>query len=111
MEWTLRRQRESKEHAVAKICVDFSIVNESVRPKNVCYFILVLIISQEIAVYDSVEGRALKSEWCNKCSTQPHQTVGTRQHQLTLTSKAQDVDGVRPTEPGHSPGVGHYIKN
>ncbi|KAG8477056.1 hypothetical protein CXB51_030581 [Gossypium anomalum] len=83
----------------------------SVRPKNVCYFILVLIISQEIAVYDSAEGSALKSEWCNKCSTQPHQTVGSRQHQLTLTSKAQDVDGVRPTKPGHSPGVGHYIKN
>ncbi|EOX91365.1 TRNA Delta(2)-isopentenylpyrophosphate transferase, putative [Theobroma cacao] len=92
----------------------------SYRLKNVCVLLLVLILCQEIFVYN-VEGRHLRSKSCKKCSRQradqntlkmtkngSHSSTGSGQEQ---TSKAENIDDFRPTSPGHSPGVGHSIKN
>ncbi|XWS41938.1 hypothetical protein CRYUN_Cryun17cG0125300 [Craigia yunnanensis] len=110
------------------MCVNFSVMRAatltflcimvSFRLKNVCLLLLVLIICQEIFVHNA-EGRHLRSNSCKKCSRQRDQntlkmpkngnhSIGSGQEQ---TSKVEHIDDFRPTEPGHSPGVGHSIKN
>uniref|UniRef100_A0A2N9H8Y9 Uncharacterized protein n=1 Tax=Fagus sylvatica TaxID=28930 RepID=A0A2N9H8Y9_FAGSY len=89
----------------------------------VCAFLLVLILYHEIVILN-VEGRQLKSDQaCNKCSM--HVVVNTwteakvdHDHQTTTVSlqseqksKMEYVNDFRPTEPGHSPGVGHSVNN
>ncbi|KAB1214731.1 hypothetical protein CJ030_MR5G003296 [Morella rubra] len=81
-----------------------------------CAVLLVLILSTALHVE---AGRHVKSEACKKCSAHGENTltaakVGdriTRSHQLDKTSKVPSVDEFRPTQPGHSPGVGHSINN
>ncbi|KAJ6907492.1 hypothetical protein NC651_018029 [Populus alba x Populus x berolinensis] len=65
-----------------------------------------------------VEGRPLKSELCKKCSKNNDNSQNVPEngnHSLAAgqeqTSKAKYVDDFRPTEPGHSPGVGHSVNN
>ncbi|KAG2719846.1 hypothetical protein I3843_02G005700 [Carya illinoinensis] len=82
-------------------------------------FLLVLILCHEILC---VEGRHSKSEeyYCKKCSMHDENSTSTaakdinddrHDDQLEQTSKVEYVDDFRPTEPGHSPGVGHSIHN
>ncbi|KAL5752907.1 hypothetical protein ACOSP7_023094 [Xanthoceras sorbifolium] len=83
-------------------------------------FTLVLILCHEVF------GSHLKfaTQFCKKCSSSSkhldnslsvankgdgdHTTVLQRQER---SSKVEHVDDFRPTAPGHSPGVGHSIKN
>ncbi|KAG6768074.1 hypothetical protein POTOM_026971 [Populus tomentosa] len=65
-----------------------------------------------------VEGRPLKSELCKKRSTNNDNSQNVPEngnHGLAAgqeqTSKVKYVDDFRPTEPGHSPGVGHSVNN
>ncbi|KAF3961816.1 hypothetical protein CMV_013603 [Castanea mollissima] len=80
----------------------------------VCAFLLVLVLHHGIL---DVEGRHLKSDQavCNKCSmhvnTLTAAKVGDLTNQSEQTSKMEHVDDFRPTEPGHSPGVGHSINS
>ena len=80
----------------------------------VCAFLLVLVLYHGIL---DVEGRHLKSDHaaCNKCSmhvnTLTVAKVGDHTNQSEQTSKMEHVDDFRPTEPGHSPGVGHSINS
>ncbi|XVF61134.1 hypothetical protein PTKIN_Ptkin08bG0104900 [Pterospermum kingtungense] len=92
----------------------------SFRVKNVCLLLLVLIICQEIFVVYNVEARHLRSKSCKKCSRQRYQNTlkipknandSIRSAQDGHSSKVEYIDDFRPTTPGHSPGVGHSIKN
>ena len=80
----------------------------------VCAFLLVLVLYHGIL---DVEGRHLKPDQaaCNKCSmhvnTLTVAKVGDHTNQSEQTSKMEHVDDFRPTEPGHSPGVGHSINS
>ncbi|KAK8995684.1 hypothetical protein V6N11_075947 [Hibiscus sabdariffa] len=89
----------------------------SFRAKNACFLLLVLIIfCREMFV----EGRHLRSEPSSKkCSRQPDDNttfkapengdhnIGSGQER---SSKVENIDDFRPTEPGHSPGAGHSIQ-
>ncbi|TQD71534.1 hypothetical protein C1H46_042936 [Malus baccata] len=93
---------------------------------TVCTCLIFLIFCHEMV---HVEGRHLK---CKKCSSRhSHETTSTITARLSntrdhhhktgggfvgpdhdRTSKIEHlVDDFRPTAPGHSPGVGHSIKN
>lgn len=98
-----------------------------------CAFIVVLLLCHEIV---GVEGRHLKSSTttrvCKKCSKNNHNNKITNMQATKLSGfmatststntgdfpisrernlKAQVVGDFRPTAPGHSPGVGHSLKN
>lgn len=81
-----------------------------------CIVLFFLILCHEVV---HVEGRPLKSvELCKKCSTNNDNSQNVPEngnHGLTAgqeqTSKVKYVDDFRPTEPGHSPGVGHSVNN
>ena len=99
-----------------------------------CAFIVVLLLCHEIV---GVEGRHLKSSStttrvCKKCSKNNHNNKITNMQATKLSGfmaaststnsgdflisrernlKAQVVEDFRPTAPGHSPGVGHSLKN
>lgn len=90
----------------------------TIRAMCTCSLILVLILSHEVLV---VEGRRLKShgnKLCKKCSARTdHRILHVAERSQKLlgsenkTSKMDYVDDFRPTFPGHSPGVGHSLKN
>lgn len=87
-----------------------------------CTLLIFLICCHEIV---QVQGRHLKSGQCKKCARHPHENTlsaakvsdhnsgsGLVRAAETKTSKVEHVtDDFRPTAPGHSPGVGHSIKN
>ncbi|KAK3222547.1 hypothetical protein Dsin_009572 [Dipteronia sinensis] len=93
-----------------------------------CVYLVVLIMSHEVLY---VEGRHLKSasRLCKKCSSSSKHHkhkyslsvakgggagdhhMSTDLRQLERSRKAEYIDDFRPTAPGHSPGVGHSIKN
>ncbi|KAJ6366900.1 hypothetical protein OIU77_003308 [Salix suchowensis] len=80
-----------------------------------CAVLFFLILCREAV---RVEGRPLKSELCRKCSTNNDNSVNVPEngnHGLAdgqeKTSKVNYVEDFRPTEPGHSPGVGHSVNN
>ncbi|KAL9327671.1 hypothetical protein ACSQ67_002674 [Phaseolus vulgaris] len=80
----------------------------------VSFILVALIISWQ--GFQSIEGRHLKSE-----ETMHTRILATNVAPLdadvsppTPPSAAvpgRDVDSFRPTEPGHSPGVGHSVHN
>ncbi|KAK9285731.1 hypothetical protein L1049_024930 [Liquidambar formosana] len=79
-----------------------------------CIFLLVLILCHEAV---DVEGRHLKSGSCEKCSSRHGENTvraakggASSGLQQERTSKVE-VDGFRPTTPGHSPGAGHSLHN
>ncbi|OAY33803.1 hypothetical protein MANES_13G126300v8 [Manihot esculenta] len=88
----------------------------AIRVMGTCIFLLVLMLCHEVLV---VEGRHLKPhKLCKKCfrlSDQNSLNVSEDTQKLLggqeKTSKMDYVDDFRPTEPGHSPGVGHSINN
>lgn len=97
------------------------MTTQSHRVSGVWILIIVLILclSHE-GVY--VECRHLKSTRCKKCSkllvTLPAVHSSGRKaavaggvRQPFKSSKAEQPQEFRPTSPGHSPGVGHNIKN
>ncbi|KAK8673991.1 hypothetical protein V6N13_112299 [Hibiscus sabdariffa] len=87
----------------------------SFKVKNVCVFLLVLIICQQMFV----EARHLRSKSsCKKCPRQPdvstfklpengNHSLGSGEER---SSKVENIDDFRPTAPGHSPGAGHSIQ-
>nr|DAD22344.1 TPA_asm: hypothetical protein HUJ06_023807 [Nelumbo nucifera] len=86
----------------------------------ICFLLFVLFFSQEIFC---IEGRRLKlgeKVKCTKCLT------AKRNHSVReMTERGKDtsnvdhavatmegyVESFRPTTPGHSPGIGHSIRN
>ncbi|KAJ7952883.1 Precursor of CEP3 [Quillaja saponaria] len=77
----------------------------------VCSFLLVLLLCSEFVF---VEGRHLKkSGFCRKCSKSymNARAHGSNTNQERTSKVEYGVDDFRPTEPGHSPGVGHSFKN
>ncbi|KAK2657430.1 hypothetical protein Ddye_010482 [Dipteronia dyeriana] len=100
----------------------------AIRISFMCVSLVVLILCHEVLY---VEGRHLKSasRLCKKCSSSSNHRkhkyslsvakgggagdhhMSTELRQLERSRKAEYVDDFRPTAPGHSPGVGHSIKN
>ncbi|OVA15777.1 hypothetical protein BVC80_1825g9 [Macleaya cordata] len=89
---------------------------------STCLFLLVLIICNHEFV--SVEGRHLKlgkKVKCisKKCSSSHHLNSNkvVRENnernggQRAVKPMGGEVEAFRPTTPGHSPGVGHSLKN
>ena len=81
--------------------------------------LVVLVLANE---YLSSQGRYLKAEkfksgGCRECAERGDSNIqGTASSMISNTIEGHDdrvlmvaIDG-RPTEPGHSPGVGHAIK-
>ncbi|KAK8653728.1 hypothetical protein V6N13_127715 [Hibiscus sabdariffa] len=79
----------------------------SFRVKNACFLLLVLMICREMFV----EGRHLRSRPDDnttfKTPENGDHNIGSGQER---SSKVENVDDFRPTEPGHSPGAGHSIQ-
>ncbi|KAI8013968.1 Precursor of CEP8 [Camellia lanceoleosa] len=88
-----------------------------------CAFLLVLILCNEVFV--GVDGRHLKDRTCKKCMRRGYgknnmkATMGSgggnkpsAGKPLTDTAnKVEYADDFRPTQPGHSPGIGHSLNN
>ncbi|KAG5535657.1 hypothetical protein RHGRI_023424 [Rhododendron griersonianum] len=85
--------------------------------------VLVLILCNEAV---GVDGRLLKHGSCKRCHEKSSDnmmnlkkagTGGTGKalsstaKPIVETSKMEKVEDFRPTEPGHSPGVGHSLNN
>lgn len=80
-----------------------------------CAFFLVLILCHQFV---SVEGRRhlkrkkfSKQVIKNTLSNVAKGGVGITESRQAKASKVAYVEDFRPTAPGHSPGVGHSIKN
>ncbi|KAJ4966802.1 hypothetical protein NE237_018651 [Protea cynaroides] len=84
-----------------------------------CFFILVLLSSNEIL---SAEGRHMRSEKKMKCmrciigdrrNTIRKMREGNRKNSKSPNDvkTPQDIESFRPTAPGHSPGIGHSIQH
>lgn len=93
-----------------------------------CFLFLLLILHQQVLF---VNGRHLKPRLCLECSNSKalQDTVNVEAHHgagdegmsvitddgVHLERRSRrvelEVDDFRPTTPGHSPGVGHSIKN
>ncbi|KAL5705798.1 hypothetical protein ACHQM5_024049 [Ranunculus cassubicifolius] len=84
-----------------------------------CVLLLVLIFSHEM---HCAEGRRLdltKRTTCLKCSS-PDTRMPVKEEKASgvttdshhkFTTTDDFVDAFRPTTPGHSPGIGHSLKN
>lgn len=81
------------------------------------FIIITAIISHNQLLVMLVEGRHLRSETGlvgakSKASRHEAADVIWKQiEELETRKKVVVVDNFRPTEPGHSPGVGHSINN
>lgn len=81
----------------------------------VCSLLLIMFLCHELMA-GCVEGRNLKSRDEKMIGDTGSVQAGGHQPpsyvmQQEGASKAEQLDDFRPTTPGHSPGVGHAIKN
>ena len=88
-----------------------------------CFLFLLMIVSHEVL---HIEGRSLELKRklkCVKCLSPDEESINTREARETVASPSNShndhsmqtmevyVDAFRPTTPGHSPGVGHSLRN
>ncbi|KAE9613027.1 hypothetical protein Lal_00027362 [Lupinus albus] len=78
---------------------------------RICFLFALLFVSHELIC---IEGRILRQIIQSpKNATHPTKSSVASPSQLKSSAKSEEgyAEAFRPTTPGHSPGVGHSIKN